>query len=359
MKKLWKILQWIISIFIVILAITGFSVGDYIMAIVFLVIGIFLSPPIIKILFGHKKKTNTTEKADRQQSLEKIDNPKGGYVNGYHYTEYVDTVKELKRNKKYTEAIDLLLKLVDATEKESKAEGTGVAPYYYEELAVIYRKLARYDDEVKILERYNNQRKAPGKSPSKLAERLKKAKEIASSKRTSIDINYEPQIIQRQGVQILESLHILSNTKNIDTLKGRFEFIEKIYDNFIDASNNKRFVSDIQHSIDEYKTTYYERIPTESEISLLIKPDKEKLRKFYIESIFNCFKRYQEEQENQIESLKRQDAKNRRIKKILSIAKEAKEEMIDKSTDKENIDDFLNEIEEIIQAYNEYLESEN
>ena len=44
---------------------------------------------------------------------------------------------------------------------------------------------------------------------------------------------YSPQVIQRIGVQILESLHILSNTKNIDTLKGRFEFVENLYDDFV------------------------------------------------------------------------------------------------------------------------------
>lgn len=103
--------------------------------------------------------------------------------------------------------------------------------------------------------------------------------------------------------------------------------------------------------------TYYERVPNEFEINLLIKPDKENLKKFYIDCIFNCFKRFQKEQEKQIEAIKRQDAKERRIKKILNVANEAELEMIDMSSDKQVIDKYIHEIEQIIKAYKGYLKS--
>lgn len=101
-----------------------------------------------------------------------------------HYTSYVDRVKQLKRDKKHSEAIELLLKLVDATENESKGAGWGVAPWYYEQLAIIYRKEKRYEGEVAILERYERQSKAPGVKPGKLAERLVKARELRDKNRT-------------------------------------------------------------------------------------------------------------------------------------------------------------------------------
>ena len=106
-----------------------------------------------------------------------------GSVEGAHYTDYVERVKQLKREKRHSEAIQLLVELVDATEKESRAAGPGwgVAPWYYEQLAIIYRKEKRYADEVAILERYEAQPKGPGVGPSKLAERLKKARKLASS----------------------------------------------------------------------------------------------------------------------------------------------------------------------------------
>ena len=107
-------------------------------------------------------------------------NQEHGLVEGVHYTEYVEQVRQLKREKNHEEAIVLLYKLVDAVENESKVAGHrwGVAPWYYEQLAIIYRKEKRYADEVAILERYMKQTKVPGVGPHKLAERLSCAKEL-------------------------------------------------------------------------------------------------------------------------------------------------------------------------------------
>ena len=57
-----------------------------------------------------------------------------------------------------------------------------VAPWYYEKLAIIYRKQKRYGDEIAILERFERQPKAPGALPKKLAERLVKAKQLRYEK---------------------------------------------------------------------------------------------------------------------------------------------------------------------------------
>ena len=105
---------------------------------------------------------------------------KHGEVDGKHYTGYVECVKQLKKEKRHSEAITLLQTLVKATEKESKESGFGVAPWYYEQLAIIYRKEKMYKEEVKILEQYQSQRKAPGAKPEKLKERLTKARELLS-----------------------------------------------------------------------------------------------------------------------------------------------------------------------------------
>lgn len=97
-------------------------------------------------------------------------------VKGKHVSDYVDRVKQLMQEKNHAEAIELLFRLVGQTEQEAEQEGYGVAPWYYEQLAVIYRKEKRYSDEVAILERYEKQPKSPGIGPRKLAERLAKAR---------------------------------------------------------------------------------------------------------------------------------------------------------------------------------------
>jgi len=91
-----------------------------------------------------------------------------------HYSDYTDQVRLLKQEKRYEEAVKLLERLVDETERESKRDKCGVAPWYYDQLAIVYSKLKRPNDEIAILERYEAQEKAPGAGPAKLAERLEK-----------------------------------------------------------------------------------------------------------------------------------------------------------------------------------------
>lgn len=79
---------------------------------------------------------------------------KPGFYKGKHYTKYVDEVKSLMRDNRLDDAERLLLELVNATEAEARSEGFGVAPWYYERLAVLYRKKKNKDAEIAILERY-------------------------------------------------------------------------------------------------------------------------------------------------------------------------------------------------------------
>jgi len=89
-----------------------------------------------------------------------------------HFTTYVEEVNSLIRESRLSEAIELLNLLIEATENEDKKEKSGVAPWYYNRLATVYRKLKKYDSEIEVLERYDRQRKAPGVMPLKLKERL-------------------------------------------------------------------------------------------------------------------------------------------------------------------------------------------
>ena len=102
-----------------------------------------------------------------------------GFYKGRHYTEYVEKVKALKRAGNLDKAEKLLFGLVGAVEKESRVEGHGVAPWYYEQLAIVYRKRKNYKAEVTILERYAKQTHAPGVTRPKLMKRLEKARKLS------------------------------------------------------------------------------------------------------------------------------------------------------------------------------------
>lgn len=96
----------------------------------------------------------------------------------------METIKILRREGQEDAAEKLLLKLLDAIELEVASEGFGVAPWYYEQLAIIYRKQKDYLKEIEILERFAKQKHAPGASTPKLLERLEKARILASKSTT-------------------------------------------------------------------------------------------------------------------------------------------------------------------------------
>lgn len=106
-----------------------------------------------------------------------------GLVRGKHFTSYVQEVKELRRRGNDQDAERLLLELVDATESEARAKGFGVAPWYYEQLAILYRQRGEPNNEIAILERFAQQEHAPGVTPPRLLERLNEARAADATER--------------------------------------------------------------------------------------------------------------------------------------------------------------------------------
>jgi len=144
---------------------------------------------------GHLKNRSQGLAKEVENSIASI--KESGSDEGVHYTENVETVKQLKREQKYDEAIEILLRCVDLTEREAlnanhqltsdekfsilsevDTNQWGVSPWYYEQLAIIYRKQKKYSEEVAILERYSNQPKAPGGRSHELDDRLIKARAL-------------------------------------------------------------------------------------------------------------------------------------------------------------------------------------
>ncbi len=108
-----------------------------------------------------------------------------GYYRGRHYTSYVEDVKALKRSGDTDAAARLLLAMLDAVEAEGRAKREGVAPWYYEELAKLYRERKDCAAEVATLERFQHQRHAPGAKPPQLLERLEKARALLANSRAT------------------------------------------------------------------------------------------------------------------------------------------------------------------------------
>lgn len=91
-------------------------------------------------------------------------------------SELVEAVKSAKRDGRLDEACRMLGEEIERQEMESKSTGLGVAPWYYEQMAIVCRKQGRHADELAVLERYDRQIKAPGVKPAELQRRLEKVR---------------------------------------------------------------------------------------------------------------------------------------------------------------------------------------
>jgi len=103
-----------------------------------------------------------------------------------HYTEAMEDIKQLKRERRHDEVEDLLLWCIEFAEAEARAQAEYddfpmTPPAYYRHLGIVYRKDDRYADEVAVLERYIEFNRSIGAYvDDDLRERLDRARELAS-----------------------------------------------------------------------------------------------------------------------------------------------------------------------------------
>jgi len=111
--------------------------------------------------------------------------PREALVYGRHFTEWVEPIKQFKREGKKDEALALILDCVDAVERTAAINSESPAPAYTEMAAIMYRQSKDYPSEIAIIERYFAARnraniQSPGAMNAKLLERLAKARELAA-----------------------------------------------------------------------------------------------------------------------------------------------------------------------------------
>lgn len=96
-------------------------------------------------------------------------------VRGRPYHLWPDTVRQLKREQRLDEALELLLECIAAAERDRELGAP--APWYTEHAAIIYRQRKDYDAEVAVLERWMRVTPFPLQA-GKIVERLEKARAL-------------------------------------------------------------------------------------------------------------------------------------------------------------------------------------
>lgn len=97
-----------------------------------------------------------------------------GMVEGVHFLELVEPIKQLKREGRNEEALQLCYVAIAGVEGEHASEGLAPPPWYTEQAAIVLRKLKRRDEEVAVLRRYLALLPPESRDNSSLAERLRK-----------------------------------------------------------------------------------------------------------------------------------------------------------------------------------------
>lgn len=98
-----------------------------------------------------------------------------GMVNGVHYLELVEPIKQLKREGRLEEALELCYAAIAGAENDAVTNGwSAPAPAYTEHAAIILRKLKRPDEEAAVLRRYLARLPEERRGTSPFAARLAK-----------------------------------------------------------------------------------------------------------------------------------------------------------------------------------------
>ncbi len=159
--------------------------------------------------------------------------------------------------------------------------------------------------------------------------------------------NYFSMTTQGAGVQILETVHIISTTKNFDTIKSRYEFLLERIDTLRKAESNRQYVVDVNASIERYKSMYYDKPLQSFEVAAVTKPNDFDVQNFYCNALVNCTKRFAEEQTNEIGSLKSENAKAKRRAKTIEKINLLKDELQNKCSSTSSYPTALNSLETI------------
>ncbi len=95
-----------------------------------------------------------------------------GMVNGVHYLQLVEPIKQLKREGRLDETLVLCKAAIEGA--EAGREGREPAPWYTEQAAIIYRKLGQRDEEIAVLRRWLAVCPPDRRDGSRIKERLDK-----------------------------------------------------------------------------------------------------------------------------------------------------------------------------------------
>lgn len=121
---------------------------------------------------AHASRTGMVREALEGDDPRRAEQFERGLVGGVHYLETIEPIKQLKRDGKLEEALELCYAAIEGAESDRDAREP--APWYTEQAAIIHRKRGERAEEVAVLRRWLTACPPERRAGSKLQGRLDK-----------------------------------------------------------------------------------------------------------------------------------------------------------------------------------------
>ena len=153
---------------------------------------------------------------------------------------------------------------------------------------------------------------------------------------------------QRAVIQTMESLYILATSKNIETIKGRYDFLLTLIPTLKSAKSNSQYSTVVQSALGQFQTMYPTSVPEEYQLTVIHNPDTFNINEFYCSSLVNAIKRFYEKQLQEINALKKETAKTKRVAKVIDAIKLVQNELLLKCSSSASYQTAKTELEKLL-----------
>lgn len=142
--------------------------------------------------------------------------------------------------------------------------------------------------------------------------------------------NFFVRNIELTGKIVLETIHIISTSKNIETIKNRYAILLDNIEALKQSQSNPEYSQGVQASINMYKSLYHDRVIQDYQLAVLSKPNDFNVTEFYCNALVNGTKKITIDETQEINAMKRESAKAKRKVKVIEILESAKAELQNK-----------------------------
>jgi hypothetical protein len=87
-------------------------------------------------------------------AAQRADEDDAAQFRGRHYVDWVPELDRLRREKRDDELLELLIGILDATDRHAKVAGREPTPGYYKQAAILYRRRGDIHAEIEVIERW-------------------------------------------------------------------------------------------------------------------------------------------------------------------------------------------------------------